>query len=152
MLVAMIVFVWVSVVRVAIWCVDLPASAVQTICPQTAVIQLGLAFIAQLLEFDFLLSLQVAADTRIFTLSTPALAKLIILAFVQAVDLMVEIIFQIAAGVCRFRRARGKLHRRNQKEGTKYEGISDPGAFQWSVPPELVLFGSQKNKVAAFDL
>src|SRR6185312_7147077 len=115
---------------------DLPAIVVQAICPQTAVVQLCRALIAHFLEFGFLLFLQVVANIRVFALSMPALAQLIILAFVQAVDLIVEIILRVVARIWTFRRARSKLYRRSQKEGTKYEGTSNPGTFHWSVPPE----------------
>jgi hypothetical protein len=47
----------------------------------------------------------------------------------QGIDLVIEIVFQVVARVLKFRSARGKILRRSQQEGTKYEGISDPGAF-----------------------
>jgi hypothetical protein len=88
-----------------------------------------LPLIAHLLEHSFLALFQVAANVRVFSLGLPALAKLIVQAFVQVVYLVIEIGFQIPARVLQFWPARGKLIRRNQQEGTNYEGISDPGAF-----------------------
>jgi len=117
-----------------------------------AALKLKFSLVAHALEFRFLLLFQFAANLRVLALSVPALAKLIVEASMQCIDLIVEIASQISAGVWEFGLTRGTLTRRSHEEGTNDEGISDPGAFHGVYLLVHLLFGSPENTFAAFDL
>ena len=55
--------------------------------------QLHSAVVAHAVELELLLGFQGATSDRVFTLSLPALGQCLVLVFVQAVDLVVEIVF-----------------------------------------------------------
>jgi hypothetical protein len=150
--VARIVVVFVVAITLVVTRVGLPFREIRAAHVGIAVLEFVLPLIAHLLEHSFLALFQVAANVRVFSLGLPALAKLIVQAFVQVVYLVIEIGFQIPARVLQFRSARGKLIRRSQQEGTNYEGISDPGAFHGVCLLVQFLFGSPENQIAAFDL
>jgi hypothetical protein len=80
-----------------------------------------LSLIAHSLEFNFLLLFQIAANVRVFALLVPARVKFVVLLFVQAVDLVIQIVLQVMAGVDEFRLARGQRARRRNQEGPDYE-------------------------------
>jgi len=85
-----------------------------------------LSLVAQLAQCELLLRFQFATGISIFAIRLATLGQFIILAFVQAVDLTVEIVAQVFAGIFEFRPTRRKYARRAEQEGPKYKGISFP--------------------------
>jgi len=101
--------------------------------PRVAAFQLGLALVAHLAQRNLLLIFQVAANAGIFAVVLPALGHFVILAPVQAVDLVIEIDFEFSARIWRFGLARAQHYRRREQEGPDYKGTlvhtSLPGNF-----------------------
>jgi hypothetical protein len=64
-----------------------------------AAVQFSFTRIAQLVKFELLLFFQVAASGSILAIRLTALCQLAILAFVQAVHLVIEIGFKLSARV-----------------------------------------------------
>jgi len=85
-----------------------------------------LSLVAQLAQRNLLLIFQVTTNVSIFAIRLATLSQFIILAFVQAIDLTVEIVAQVFAGIFEFRLTRSKYSRRGEQEGPKYKGISFP--------------------------
>jgi hypothetical protein len=111
----------------------LPRSNRDGVQPGVAAIQLGAALVAHLAQRNLLLILQVTADIGIFAIIVPALGQFIILLPVQAVDLVIEIGFELSTGIWRFGLAGAQHYRRRKQEGPDYEGMlihaSLPGTF-----------------------
>jgi len=101
-----------------------------------------LSLVAQLAQCELLLRFQLATSIGIFAVRLATLGQFIILAFVQAVDLMVEIVEQVFAGIFEFRLARCKYSRRAEQEGPKYKGISLPMFVHRSMPPWQIYLAS----------
>ncbi|HEY2390784.1 MAG TPA: hypothetical protein VGK22_06395 [Candidatus Angelobacter sp.] len=72
---------------------------------------------AHLVKFKLLLFFQILANAGLLAIGLAALGQFIVLAFVQAVHLIVEIAPQFSAGVRCLWLARGKCARRDQQEG-----------------------------------
>jgi hypothetical protein len=101
--------------------------------PRVAAIQLGLPLIAHLAQGNLLLIFQVAANIGIFAIVLPALGLFIIQAPVQAIDLVIEIDFELSTRIWRFGLARAQHYRRCEQEGPDYKEMlvhtSLPGNF-----------------------
>ena len=101
--------------------------------PRVAAIQLDSALVAHLAQRNLLLIFQVVADIGIFAIGLPALGQFIILAPMQAVDLVIEINFEFSTGIWHFGLARVQQSRSNEQEGPDYKGMlvhtSLPGIF-----------------------
>lgn len=104
-----------------------------TVQPRAAAIHLGLALVAHLAQCNLLLIFQVTANIGIFTVVLSALGQFVILAPVQAVDLVIEIDFEFSTGIWRFGLARVQHRRHSEQEGPDYKGMlvhtSLPGTF-----------------------
>ena len=115
--------------------------------PRVAAIELDPALVAHLAQRNLLLVFQVAANIRIFSIVLPALGQFVIQAPVQAVDLVIEIVFEFFTGIWRFGLARVQQSRSNEQEGPDYKGMfvhtSLPGSF-YLAPGE--------DKFTSFDL
>ena len=113
----------------------MPRSNRNAVQPRVAAIQLGLALVAHLAQGNLLLIFQVAANAGIFAVVLPALGQFVILALVQAVDLVIEIDFEFSTGIWRFWLARAQHYRRREQEGPDYKGMlvhtSLPGISIW---------------------
>lgn len=91
-----------------------------------------------------MLIFQVTADAGIFAVVLPALGQLVILAPMQAVDLVIEIDFEFFTGIWRFGLACAQHYRRNEQEGPDYKGMllhtSLPGIFIWLLARQVYQF------------
>lgn len=121
-----IAVVLVATVTLAIARIVLPRVACGAIQTRVAVIELGLTLIAELAQRKLLLIFQVAANVSVFTVVLTALRQFVVLAAVQAVDLVVEIGFQFSTRIWQFWVARGKHSGCDQQEGPNYKGITYP--------------------------
>jgi hypothetical protein len=65
-----------------------------------------LPLVAQLAQFNLLLAFQVATRRSVLAVYFPALGQFIILAFVQCVDLVIQIDLKVFAGIVKFRLTR----------------------------------------------
>lgn len=94
-----------------------------------------------------MLIFQVVADIGIVAIILSALGQFIILAPVQAVDLVIEIGFKFSTGIWHFRLARVQQSRHSEQEGPDYKGMlvhtSLPGIFY---------LAPWKGKFTSFDL
>jgi len=73
--------------------------------------------VAHLAQGKLLLCLHVAANLSVLAVGLATLGQFVVLATVQAIDLVIEIVFQLFARVWQFRFARGKYSWHSQQEG-----------------------------------
>jgi hypothetical protein len=101
-----------------------------------------LALVAQPAQCGLLLVFQVATRRSILAACLSALGQFVILAFVQAVDLAIEIGSQVLAGILEFGPARSKYPRRCEQEGRDYKGVCFPVLIHTSMPPWQIYLAS----------
>jgi hypothetical protein len=88
---------------------------------------------AHLVEFKLLLFFQVAAGVSVFAVGLAALGQIVVLVFVQAVYLVIEIGFHVPATVLYFWVARKKYCGCGQKKGPDYNRTTDPMLLHISI-------------------
>jgi len=120
--------------------------------PRVAAGKLRFAFVAHLVQSKLLLFFQVAADVGILAVGLSACTQLVVLATVQAVDLVVQINSQSLTRVWQFGLARFETYWRGQKEGPDYKGVTYPLTGHRNILLSTLLFGSGRDKFVAFDL
>jgi hypothetical protein len=148
---AVVVLVVVVVLAITgIHCVCVSDSG--TAYPRIAAGKLCFAFVAHLVQSKLLLFFQVAADAGILAVGLAACLQLVVLATVQAVDLVVQINSQLFTSVWLFGLARFKSSRRGQKEGPDYKGVTYPLTGHRNILLSTLLFGPGRDKFADFDL
>jgi hypothetical protein len=120
--------------------------------PRVAAGKLRFAFVAHLVQSKLLLFFEVAADVGILAIGLAASSQLVVLATVQAVDLVVQINSQFFTRVWQFGLARFESYGRGQKEGPDYKGVTYPLTGHRNILLSTLLFGSGRDKFVAFDL
>ena len=123
-----------------------------TAYPRIAAGKSRFAIVAHLVQSKLLLFLQVATDAGILAIGLAACCQLVVLATVQAVDLVVQINSQLFTRVWQFGLARFKSSRRGQKEGPDYKGVTYPLTGHRNILLSTLLFGSGRDKFVDFDL
>jgi len=118
------VAVAVAIVYVARFVLPLTRQAAYSTQRSATAVHLVLALTAQRLKIEFLIVLHRAAGVGVFTVALPALRQLSVLALVQRIHLVVELLLQLAARVWSLWLARAQRQRRAKKKGTGNEGIS----------------------------
>jgi hypothetical protein len=108
---------------------------------------LGLPLVTHLAQGNLLLIFQVAADAGILAVVLPALGQFVILATVQAVDLVIEIDFEFSTGIWRFGLARAQHYRHREQEGPDYKGMLVHTSL-----PGTVYLAPGEGKFTSFDL
>jgi hypothetical protein len=93
-----------------------------------------LALVAHLAQRKLVLIFQVGANAGAFAIVLAALGEFVILAPVQAVDLVVEIVSQLCTGICWFGLAGKNNCRRREQKGPDYKGISFGKPVHMSMP------------------
>jgi hypothetical protein len=94
-----------------------------------------LPLVAQLAQKQLLLIFQITADAGILAVRLATLGQVVILMFVQAVDLAVEIVVKVLAGILKFGLTRREYCRRCEQEGPDYKAIAFPTLVHRSMPP-----------------
>jgi len=132
---------WVGFPRVNVGLLRSNRNSVQ---PRIAAIQLGLALVAHLAQRNLLVILQVAANIGIFAVVLPALGQFVILAPMQAVDLVIEINLEFSTGIWHLWLARVQEGWHREQEGPDYKGMlfhtSLPGTFIWLLVRQVYQF------------
>lgn len=145
--IAIVLLVMVALAIARIVLPPLDGGAIQA---RVAAIELSLALIAHLAQGKLLLVFQVTANAGVLAVVVAALGQFTVLAAVQAVDLVIEIVLQFFTRVWQFRLARGKYSRRGQQEGPDYKGVTYPMLLHTSVPPRRLLVWLPDGQVCEF--
>jgi len=120
--------------------------------PRVAAGQLCFAVVAHLAQGQLLLVFQIAADVGILAVGLAARRQFVVLALVQAVYLVVQIVSEFFTRVWQFGLARFESSRRDQKERPDYNGVTYPLTGHRNVLLSTLLFGSAGDKFVGFDL
>jgi hypothetical protein len=134
--IAIVLLVMVALAIAGIILPRLDGGAIQA---RIAAIELSLTLIAHLAQGKLLLVFQVTANAGVLAVVVAALGQFTVLAAVEAVDLVIEIVLQFFTRVWQFRLASGKYSRRGQQEGPDYKGVTYPMLLHTSMPPKRLL-------------